>query len=141
MLLDAIIYLLAEGREEHYRAVRQDAFGRFRELKHIQFSHTIHRQDEVKMLAVLHERQRLTSSLRTRDRRRVTEVQFRIFLCNLHVNATIFLQGKTIVVAAYQQDASNALCHQRCIIAMIHVFGVLLLVFVHFLIAYTLFFG
>ena len=116
VLLDTVVYLFAEGGEQDDRAVRHQGLGQFGEFEHIQLAYAIHRDDEVEgqflgCLAFLDDRERLARRLSTGDSRRIAQIQLRVLLRDLHVDTTVLLERKTVVVIAHEQDALHALLH------------------------------
>ena len=116
VLLNAVINLLAEGREQDDRTSGHPVFRLFGKIKDIEFAHAVHGEDKVKRqflcsFAFLNDGKRFSGRFRTRDRRRIREVQFGVFLRDLHVNTTVLLECKTIVVVAHKEYSFDAFLH------------------------------
>ena len=121
LLLNTPVHLFAERRQQHNRTGRQHLLGLLRKLPHIVSSGTIDHDDQIKPFAIRpYPFQRLLRRLGTGDRRRIAQIQLRILLGDLHVDAAVFLQCKTVIVIAYQQDPPDTFRHQRCVVAIIH---------------------
>ena len=108
-----MIDLFAEGRKEHNRTIGQGLLGLGCELPYFVSSGAIDEDDEVKRLVLrfrfLDNRERLGGRFSARDSGRVTKVEFQILLRYLHVDTTILLECKTVIVIAHKEDAPYAL--------------------------------
>ena len=101
VLLDAVVHLLAECREEYDRAVGLQAFGLLGKLPDLVAAGAVDDGYEVKAFAQMHFHERFVRGLSPYDSRRVAQVKLGILLCYLHVYSSVFLQGKAVVVVAH----------------------------------------
>ena len=108
-----MIDLFAKGRKEHNRTIGQGLLGLGCELPYFVSSGAIDEDDEVKRLVlrfrILDDRVCLGGCLGARDSGRVTKVELQILLRYLHVDTTILLECKTVIVIAHKENAPHAL--------------------------------
>ena len=112
LFINLAINLLRKTCQENNRQIGIQLLNLAREIKHIRLANIIHRQHEIEIRHRLQQLQSLRSRLHTRQRWRVTHIEFHILTIDLRLYMAIFLQDVTIVRTTHKQNLMNTVLHK-----------------------------